>query len=801
MKQIKKFIPLALFTLTTMGLLSSHVTAETPTAANPAFHFFKTYCVSCHGPDKQKGELRLDTLDPDIVNGKNTHEWKEVLDILNKGEMPPKKKKQPTDKEHKDIVDYLTTQTQKAVQAQKNTGGKRVMRRLTNYEYHNTMKDLFHLSLDFAANLPPDPKSKEGFSNNGHYLGISPLQMEYYIKAAQNTLDKAIVSGPQPPVTSASKNFTINSHADNNTQSKKKKKSKKNKNNNSFILPWKKYPREGVVKITIKAAARQPEALTTMKVKVGYHVDAKDYLWKEVSAVDVTASPDNPGTFHFAIRIEDFPLPAKVSKFPDLFIAAEAVGAPQDKKKKGRKNTTKEPAISNLIVESISVKGPCFDSWPPRSHQSIFIESKNKKHHSAYAKEVITHFMQRAWRRQVTQTEISSMVSYFEKSRQHHDFVKAIKETLVLILVSPDFLYLMEPTTQLNTKEALTQFELANRLSYLFWSSMPDSTLFNLAEEGQLNNPSILKDQVQRLLSSPKSKAFVNNFTRQWLQLDKMVSVAVNPQYYPDFNNQLKDDMILETQSFFNEILKNDLSALNFIDSNFTMLNARLAKHYNIPFDNQQTGFHKTPLKPEYKRGGLLTQGSILLANSTGDESHAILRGVWVLDRLLGDPPPSPPPNVPSLEESVPNFASLPLKEQLAIHLKDNACARCHQKMDPYGIAMEQYDAVGSWRNEARRLHHKNKSWLTFKVDAVSQLPDNSALNGIDGLKKHLLTQRRDDFAEGMVRHLLTYALGRSLEFGDTAAINELKDNFIKNNFKLATLIEDIVLSKLFQSK
>jgi hypothetical protein len=340
---------------------------------------------------------------------------------------------------------------------------------------------------------------------------------------------------------------------------------------------------------------------------------------------------------------------------------------------------------------------------------------------------------------------------------------------------------------------------LASRLSYFLWSSMPDDRLFALAQDDQLGDPGLLAQQVHNMIADSRSDEFVNHFSDQWLNLSGIDRVAVNPEFYPDFDDALKAEMRRETQAFFAEVLRKDLSALNFVDSDFAMLNRPLAKHYGI---QGPTGskFERINLAPQDRRGGLLTQASVLLSNSTGEDSHPIRRAVWILERLLDSPPSPPPPDVPELDPDQPGFAQLSVKEQLELHREKDSCNNCHKGIDPWGIALENYDAVGKWRTQILR-NAKNGRGKKSPVVASAQLPGGHEISGPEDLKQYLLNHDRDRFSAAIVRKLLSYSLGRTLELSDEPTVDELNRTFTDSDYRLSDLIVAIVQSDPFQHK
>lgn len=327
---------------------------------------------------------------------------------------------------------------------------------------------------------------------------------------------------------------------------------------------------------------------------------------------------------------------------------------------------------------------------------------------------------------------------------------------------------------------------------------MPDGQLFQLADAGRLRDSETLSSEVDRLLGNPQSQNFVEQFCDQWLDLGGLNRIAVNPEYYPEFRDELKPHMRHETQEFFNEVLRSKTSALAFLDSNFAMLNQPMAKHYGLQ-GPRGIEFERVAITGKDQRGGLLTHASVLLTNSTGEDSHAILRGVWIRKRLLDDPPAPPPPNVPNLDQQGRDIAGLPLKEQLKEHRENEACARCHNGIDPWGIALEEFDAVGLLRDRIQRK--SGKRMLEFEVDARATLPGGHEVSGLDDLKKYLLTAKREQFARTLVSRMLAYSLGRSLELSDRETVDAITAKFVDNNYKLQNLIQLIVASKAFGSK
>jgi hypothetical protein len=425
------------------------------------------------------------------------------------------------------------------------------------------------------------------------------------------------------------------------------------------------------------------------------------------------------------------------------------------------------------------------------SGQFEYWEKALKADEEKYARDVLTGFMSRAWRRAVTAEEVEQKLALFGKLRPHCDnFQEAMIEVLASVLSSPKFLYLVQTDLDKSGTERLSHEELATRLSMFLWCSTPDNELRELAAKGKLFDPDVLTRQVQRMLADSRSRRFSRHFVHQWLGMQLLDFLNVDRKVYPQFDPSLKEAMQGEPVAFFHEVLRNNHSVLDFLHADYTMANERLARHYGLNgvYGNH---FRRVKLEPEHQRGGLLTQAGLLAMNSDGKDSHPLKRGIWVLESLLNDPPPPPPPAVPEIDLADPEIAKLTLKQRIENHRNHPACLSCHAKIDPWGIAFENFDAVGSWRTQIRGE----------PVDPSSLLFNRQKLDGMDGLKRFLLENRQDQFTRAIVHKLMTYALGRPLTFGDRSSIDQITADLRKQGDGLATLVTLIVTSDLFQTK
>ena len=756
------------------------------------------HCFKCHGEKKQKGDLRLDTLSQDLLGDRVAAEtWHDVRDTLNRSEMPPKKEDPLSPAELKILTSWITQEIDALVAARTNTDGRVILRRLNKTDYQNTMRDLLGIEMDYAKNLPPETLSEDGFRNNGETLQMSDLQLEYYLKSAREGLTKAIVTGSRPNF--FEKEFTTSVNDKNRGSNILDK-------DQQFIAKLIDYPEEGEILIRAKVRAEFAEGrgYPQLRAAIGYRADVQAPR-EFIKSVDITS--EDWQVIEFRARIENFPLPSKTqSKFPGLLLwldnaYAEGRDKPIKARGKGKKRNAREDPLTypQIEVASMEFTGPILDSWPPEHHQAILFSSNQRSNEEAYSIDVLRHFMSRAFRRPISDEEIAPYHRFFRSARpKMGTFEEAIRETLAMVLISPDFLFLVEPSG--SSKRSISDWELASRLSYFLWSTMPDARLFNLAKKGDLGKPDVLEKEISRMIADERSWQFVEQFADQWLDVGALQRVAIDPNSYPKFDSALKASMRGETIHFFGELFRKNLSALNILDSNFTMLDEPLAKHYGLT-GPKGSHFERVSIKPGDNRGGILAHGSVLLGNSSGEDSHPVKRAVWIRERLLDDPPAPPPPDVPALDSTDPDFASLSVRDQLAEHRKQLSCNECHRNIDPWGISLENFGADGLWREEILRKKVKGKGMIKLPVLSKATLPNGKKVEGLAGLKKHLLEDRREQFARAFTTKLLTYALGRRLELIDEKSVSDLTSKFIESDYRIKDLIHLVVTSKTFQSK
>lgn len=548
-------------------------------------------------------------------------------------------------------------------------------------------------------------------------------------------------------------------------------------------------PEEGTLRVRIRASRTSVEdnRIPSLQLEFGWQASNDSQASVRISDHDlaIDAAPDKPQFYQWDIPLSEiYPRNSvrKISKMGDLPSPSEYL-----------KLVNSSVSQGEIQVDFVEITAPVYDQWPPDSHTRIFIDSANKADEPAFAREVLSSFMLRAWRRDATASEVDQKLTLFTKIRPACDgFEEAMVEVLATVLSSPKFLYLVrtDSTNDNTAVERLSDSELATRLSMFLWCSTPDDELRELAAKGRLSKPDVLIGQVKRMLADARSRRFSKHFVRQWLGMQLLDFLKVDRKAYPQFSPSLKEAMQEEPVAFFHEVLQNNHSVLDFVHADYTIANERLAKHYGLS-DIYGNHFRRVQFEPQTRRGGLLTQAGLLAMNSDGKDSHPLKRGIWMLESLLNDPPPPPPPAVPEIDLADPEIAKLTLKQRIENHRNQAACMSCHAKIDPWGIAFENFDAVGNWRTQVQGK----------PVDASSLLFNRQKLDGMDGLKRFLLENRQDQFTRAMVHKMTTYALGRPLTFGDRSSVDLITADLRKQGDGLATMVMSIVTSELFQSK
>ena len=759
------------------------------------------YCSKCHGDEKPKGDFHISSLSPSLKDRASRDHWATVLNQLKSGEMPPEDKPRPDEATLNTFRQWIARQLHAAAMEERTLNGRIVMRRLNRSEYEHTMCDLLGISTGFQEMLALDGASN-GFDNVGSALHISSFALERYLEAGHKALNLAIANTPQPPL--------IKQRYDLKQQHSVKLSQEavfRHLEEGVALFtssPWTALslsdfwpPDGGQYRIRISACAIQSDGKP-----VTYRVTTGELRGKNGLIGYFDAPPGDPTINEIVVRLE-----------PRSGMAILPYGLPRsDVITKADVNKYTGPG---LAVQWMEIEGPLHVAWPPASHVNLFGDLKRQIFPSTQindyqevvsenpdedARRVLAKFLRRAFRRDVNDEDIAPYFRLFrDKLDAGQRFEESLRVALLAALVADDFLFIPENIG------ALDDFALATRLSYFLWSSLPDEELLKLAEAKQLQDPTVLQRQVDRLLADPKAAAFTENFTGQWLGLRNIDFTEPNHLIYPEFDHMLKVSMIRETELFFAEVLKNDLSLANFVQSDFSMLNGRLAKHYGIPGPDGWE-FKRTALPEGCHRGGVMTMASVLKVTANGSYTHPVHRGVWILERILGRRPPNPPANTPVIEPDI--RGTIGIRDQLAKH-QQGSCAKCHVQIDPPGFALESFDVIGGWRDHYRSsgngeevvVDGQKMAYLRGQpVECADALPDGRTFQNIDEFKQLLLTDK-DQLTRALTRQLITYATGAPAETVDEEQIEHLVAEIRAKHYGFKSLVHALVQSPLFKNK
>lgn len=762
------------------------------------------HCVACHGPQKQEGDLRVDELSTTFDEA-GAARWLKVLERVESGEMPPAGKPRPNVDEVAALGTSIRDRLRATTAARRAAEGRVVLRRLNRIEYQNTIRDLLGIHVNLLEQLPADGAAN-GFDNAGAALHTSSFLMERYLEAADTALNLAIANRPKPPpLVKLHESMREARPVRTTTESVYRIHDETvvcfcSSAWHNVFMP-KLYPQEGgLYRFRISASGYQSNGKpVTFRVTHGNtRLTGKDGL---VGYFD--APPDEPKVFEFVQFIE---AKSTIALLPYGLPSAQAVKAIGAETYEG----------PGLAIHWIEAEGPLNETWPPESHRRLFddLPQKPAPTYNAStrvevasdeplvdAERILRNFVRRAFRRAVTDDDVRPFVEIVEaKLAADYTFEQAIRAALKGVLLSPEFLFLREPPGRLD------DYALASRLSYFLWSTMPDDELLTLAERGKLHGSTELRRQVERMLNDAKAAQFTENFVGQWLALREIDFTEPSHILYPEFDHLLKVSMIREAELFCDELLKHDLSLVNFASSDFTMLNGRLARHYGI---DGPAGweFQKVSLPKESHRGGVLTMAGVLKVTANGTTTSPVTRGAWVLDRLLGTPAPPPPDDVPAIDPDIRGATTI--REQLAKHRADAACAGCHSKIDPPGFALESFDCIGGWRDEyrvtgsgrsvvvdgRRMAYHIGKP-----VDPSDVTEDGTPFQNVDEFKQWLLGDK-DRLARALTTKLLTYATGAAPTAVDRPEIDAIVAKIRDRDYGIRSLVHEIVQSELFRNK
>ena len=722
--------------LLALGAIAFAAPRPDPAYRSIVVPFLEKYCVACHNARLKTANLDLERFRDPAVAAAEPDTWDDILGKLRAGQMPPKGLPRPEARQMAAVTGWIDKLLRQSARTRPGDPGRLTAHRLNRFEYNNAVHDLLDVDFRPGDDFPADD-SGYGFDNIGDVLSLSPVLMEKYLAAAQGIAEAAIAC--DPPGKPLFERYRPETRARYTTSHR--------------------FPFDGTYEIRAGIAGKRPTP-GVQHLKFGFWLDGRPLERFEKDFDRDTARL-------FTVR-------AEVKAGDRVLTAALADAGP------------------GTAVDFVEIRGP-FDPKPAEqmdSYKRVFACGHPLgQHTAACTRPNLANLARRAWRRPVSGAETARLARFVDMALQQGDsYEQGMRIAVAAILTSPNFLFRIEHDPKPADPSAVhpvDDFELASRLSFFLWSSLPDEELLRAAEKRTLGSEDVLAAEVRRMLADPKSGRLAENFAGQWLELRNLDSVRPDPDRFPEFDDDLRDAMKRETCLFFESIMREDRSILDFVDARYTFLNARLAKHYGIP-GVEGDEFRRVELDGT-ERSGVLTQASILTVTSYPNRTSPVLRGKFLLENVLNTPPPPPPPDAGVLDESQINVNGT-VREQFEKHRSQPACAACHVRMDPLGFAFENYDAVGRWRTHEGR----------FSVDASGALPGGKPFTGAAGLKS-LLKEEKDAFARCLAEKMLTYALGRGLERYDRPAVDRICRTIASSNYRFSGLVLGIVNSAPFR--
>jgi len=811
--------------------------------------FFKTYCIDCHGRDTQEGRFRADTLSGEFESSENAARWRRVIMRLEAGEMPPPDESaRPTAVEVQQLL--LSAKQQLAKTAREHRAAGRVrIRRLNRLEYENTVRDLLQIDTPLQDLLPEDDLA-DGFSNNAEALSISPVHIHQYMAAADRALQEATVHQNRPEAKTYRFSYShetekpFHGHAHNKLLCNLRGEDlyffgpthiEVPAYMRQFAAVTKQTPGRYRIKVTTEAKDTTDNEDLVYSVwlaaggkrrKLLGHFDAR---FNKPTAIEITHHFDRNQTIIIA--------PYRMSKVRnDAGYSVYHPGKPADTPKGWHHINNPNPPIPSsgpaIVVKPVEITGPLIESWPPPGHRLLYGDvqlvpanegSKTagaqpaKAESAKLARRQVAVFMERAFRRPVSDEEIDVYFALVGESLEKGErFEAAMNAAHRAVLCSPDFLFLVQD------KPVLDDYQLAVRLSYFLWRTSPDVALYELAAKGELSKPAVLRRETQRLIASPQFEAFVADFLDHWLNLREMDATTPDRDLYPEYftsvsqgrqDRLLHDSLVKESRTFFRDVVQRNLRVDTLVRSRHAFLNERLTEHYDLP-SVRGVALRRVNLPADSVRGGLLTQASVLKVTANGANTSPVIRGVWLLERILGTPAPPPPPDAGSIEPDTRGATTI--REQLAKHKSDASCARCHQKIDPPGFALEAFDPIGRYREFYRTTETGEKladrraffgsGYRPVKylkgsvVDASSTLPDATTVSDIRQFKD-VLARKPELIARNLVAQLVAFATGKPIEPGDLLARDQIVARTKNEQYAVRSLLHELIQSELFRNK
>ena len=774
-------------------------------------------CIHCHDGSEDNG-LDFSNLKNDLVDSDTFRKWERIFDRVEKNEMPPASEDRPSKSHKADAIKAI----EQALVAEnlrfQKQNGRVILRRLTKTEYQYTLNDLLYINAEVSEIIPSENLSS-GFDTVFSAQGFSPLHITSYLEAADQALEDAIVLQPKPESKTRKFEFLKSKFVTEHLKKKDEHIVIGETDDAAIMFNTASYlfkidyhlEYSGIYKIRANASGFQNDRPVVLTFNAGNYNRGFTQI---LGFFDLEKDKER------TLEVESY-----LTNGQYVFPGAEDLDVQPD----GKTIWNVGPETykgSGVAIKWLELEGPIFEKWPPFSTTNLLKgvklkKLKNKKwipkqqtHHQyevvapkdpeAQLKTIVAWLAPRAFRRPMVGGEGLPFVELGMNSlKDGGTFDDAIRVACRAVLTSPQFLFMAPEPGKLN------DFELASRLSYFLWKSLPDNELFRLARAKKLSDPEVLDEQIERMLDDRKSLRFVKDFSNQWLQLSEINATAPDKKLYPEYDALLENSMLAETKFFLEHLIEKDLSATNLIDSDFAFLNRRLAEHYGIDGVKGQH-FRKVKLKKSSPRGGILTHASVLKVTANGTTTSPVTRGSWVLTHLLGQPPSPPPPTIGSIEPDTRGTTTI--REMLAKHRNDATCASCHKLIDPPGFALESFDVIGGYRerfrsrekgeNVKRKLHGR-KIWeykIGLAVDSSGELPDGKKFDGIKEYKK-LLLKEKDQVARNLIAQLMVYSTGAEIQFSDRSEIERILEVCRKSDFGIRTMIHEVIKSKLFLNK
>ena len=765
------------------------------------------FCVRCHNQRTRTAELALDTKDLSDVSAE-AETWERVIVKLRAQTMPPGGSPRPDPATYRAVATWLESEIDRVALASPDPGRGETFHRLNRAEYHAAVRDLLAVDVDVASLLPADNTYEHGFDNNGEMLSVSPDLVSRYLSAARKISRLAVGIPPLGPAVATYRvhpGLLQNDRQDDALSF----------GSRGGVAVRHYFPVDGEYTIRVRFQRNFSDYIIGFAAPQELDVRVDGQLLKRFTVGDADAVGQmaplsfsgniagdadweyymNTGDAGLEVRF-----PAKAGErvvgisFVRRLSENEGVLQPRNR---GYGRFVDERYDEDAAVEQVLIGGPYTVAGPgdTPSRREIFAcrPTTGADDDEACARRILSRLARRAYRRPVAGGEVATLMSFYAQGRQGGDFDAGIQFALERILVDPEFLFRVErdPTDVLpGTPYLLDDLELASRLSFFLWSSIPDDELLGIAERGELSDPTVLEQQTRRLLADRRSRALVDNFASQWLRLRNIASQERESAEYPEFDEDLREAFRRETELFVEDTIREDQSLLEMLSANYTFVNERLARHYGIP-GIYGDRFRRVTLDSDHPRGGLLGHGGLLMVTSHPNRTSPVLRGKWLLETILGAPPPEPPPNVPGLPDRGEGGEPASVRDRLEQHRANPVCASCHAPMDPLGFALENFDAIGSWRAT---------SVAGLPIDASATMPSGAQFEGPAGLRSVLLS-RGEDFAGTVTEKLLAYAIGRGLEYTDRPEVRQILREAAPDGYRWSSIVLGIVKSAPFQSR